>query len=50
MAQLAVASISGLAFADTGSTPTKSAAGLTTPGRIFSFGTGVIRKGLEKQE
>jgi hypothetical protein len=50
MGQLAVASTSGLAFADTGSTPIKSAAGFKTPGRIFRFETGVIRKGLEELE
>ena len=46
MAQLAVASTSGLA----GSTPTKSAAGHTTPGRIFSFEIGATRKGLGEKE
>lgn len=50
MGQLANASKSGIAFANTGSTPTKFAAGLTTPGRIFSFCTGVVQKGLGDQE
>src|SRR5215469_15932530 len=45
MAQLAVASIYGLAFADTGSTPTKSAAGFTTPGRILVSVPGSFERG-----
>jgi hypothetical protein len=50
MGQLANASKYGIAFANTGSTPTKFAAGHTTPGRIFNFLAGVVQKGLGDQE